>query len=90
MGMDLFEKLEARIDKVLERDREFREQIQKLQSELARKEQVIEEYREDIRKLEAEKNEMKSRLDDIINKLDQMLNSAGEADGPSEGVDSWS
>ena len=90
MGLELFDKLEARINRVLERDRELHQRISDLETQLAQKDQVIEECHNQIRMLESEKDEMKSRLDDIINKLDGLLNSAGEADGPSEGIDSWS
>ncbi len=90
MGLELFEKLEARIDRVLERDKELRERIRDLEIALAQKDRTIEENKEYINKLESEKEEMKSRLDDIIKKLDGLLNSAGDNDGPSEGIDSWS
>ena len=90
MGMELFEKLEARIDKLVEIDRGLRQRIKELETEIDRKDLAIKEYEESIRRLESEKSEMKSRLDDIISKLDNLLNSGGEPDGSGEGIDSWS
>ncbi len=89
MSVELFEKLEARIDRVLEKDRESRGKITELEQLLAERDERIRSLEKRIGDLESEKEEIRHRLDSIIEKLDGML-SQGDVNAAGTGSDSWS
>lgn len=89
MSIELFDNLEVKIDKILERDNQMQHYISELKETISQKDRTIQELKESAQDLESEKAQIKVRMDNIINKLDGLLLTAEGNHGPSENSDSW-
>jgi len=89
MSIELFDNLEVKIDKILERDNQMQHYISELKETISQKDRTIQELKESAQDLESEKAQIKVRMDNIINKLDGLLLTTEGNHGPSENSDSW-
>jgi FtsZ-binding cell division protein ZapB len=76
MDMDVFEKLEAKIDELVARQAEQSRLIEVHQAAMARKEEEIASLKNRLEAADQERNLVKARIDGLLAKIDSYADAA--------------
>jgi chromosome segregation ATPase len=77
MDMDVFEKLEAKIDELMARQAEQARFIENHQTAIAQKEEEIASLKERLEAADQERNQVKARIDGLVAKIDSYAVATG-------------
>ncbi len=76
MDMDVFEKLEAKIDELVTRQAEQSRLIENHQTAMAQKEEEIASLKNRLEAADHERNQVKARIDGLLAKIDSYTDAA--------------